>query len=58
MTGHSNCPADQLGARPRPSLMGKSLTALSDLVCYVTLPTQVEQLGRELGSAQEAGAFG
>lgn len=42
-------PSAQLGVQPRPWLMGESLTALSDLVCYVTLPTQTGGLGGDLG---------
>ena len=49
MTGQSNNLAAQLGVQPRPGLMGESLTALSDLVCSVTLPTQTGGLGGDLG---------
>lgn len=40
MAGHNHRPEVQLGRWPRPWLMGKRLTALSDLVCSMTLLTQ------------------
>lgn len=45
VTGHNNPSADQPRVQPRPWPMGQSPTALSDLVCYVTLLTQTGGLG-------------
>ena len=45
VTGRNRFPVDQLRVWPLLWLVGQSLTALSDLVCYVTLLTWTGGLG-------------